>query len=99
MSLNQYKLQKYLRKYKETNKMKYLDKVMYYLKVGGGSGSKKDEDCKIHNDCDPTNCIRYEFGEADVCRGNDVTQTDAYTEWMNEQKEKRKNKGVTKKNK
>jgi hypothetical protein len=40
MSLNQYKLQKYLRKYKETNKMKYLDKVMYYLKVGGGNGLK-----------------------------------------------------------
>jgi hypothetical protein len=36
MSSNQYKLEKYLRKYKETNEMKYLDKVMYYLRGGGG---------------------------------------------------------------
>ena len=30
MSSNRYKLDKYLRKYKETNEMRYLDKVMYY---------------------------------------------------------------------
>jgi hypothetical protein len=34
MSSNQYKLEKYLRLYKQTNEMKYLDKVMYYLRGG-----------------------------------------------------------------
>jgi hypothetical protein len=34
MSSNQYKLEKYLRKYKQTSEMKYLDKVMYYLRGG-----------------------------------------------------------------
>jgi broad specificity phosphatase PhoE len=31
---NQYKLEKYIRLYKATNEMRYLDKVMYYLKGG-----------------------------------------------------------------
>ena len=81
MSSNQYKLEKYLRKYKETNEMKYLDKVMYYLKVGGESGSSNDNACKQDNNCDPTTCIRYEFGDDDVCRGNDVLEKDVYAEW------------------
>ena len=44
MSSNQYKLEKYLRKYKETSKMKYLDKVMYYLR-GGVVCSNKPTNC------------------------------------------------------
>jgi hypothetical protein len=42
---NSYKLEKYLRLYKETNEMKYLDKVMYYLK-GGVVCSNKPINCE-----------------------------------------------------
>ena len=41
---NSYKLEKYLQLYKKTNEMKYLDKVMYYLR-GGIVCSNKPKNC------------------------------------------------------
>jgi hypothetical protein len=90
MSANQYKLEKYLRKYKETNKMKYLDKVMYYLKVGGGPGDPTDNMCidvyNTDNVCNKKNCVEYEFGEDNICRGNDIPENIAKIKWLIEKK-------------